>query len=76
MIGERNPARFPSPPIERRTGDEKEVNNGSSWSFERLSDNAGASKYPSVEVSIGTVHVPWEDNTFSGQTDIFYKRGP
>jgi hypothetical protein len=51
----------------------RSTNDGSSWTFERLSDNVGISGYAAVAVSGSNVHVVWSDNTY-GNKEIFYKR--
>jgi BNR repeat protein len=51
------------------------TDNGTSWNFQRLSDNSGMSHYPAIAVSRGVVHVMWSDYSY-GDAEIFYKRGP
>jgi hypothetical protein len=51
------------------------TDNGTSWAFERLSDNTGISRFPDVAIQSGYIHVVWEDNSF-GNFEIFYKMEP
>jgi BNR repeat-like domain len=52
----------------------RSTNNGSTWSFQRLTDNSGSSKNPAIAVSGSTIHVAWHDRTFFSHYGIFYKR--
>ena len=52
----------------------RSLDGGSTWGPEtRLTNDAGASQYPSVAVSGTTVHVVWWD-TRDGNKEIYYKR--
>jgi hypothetical protein len=54
----------------------RSMDNGSSWSFQRLSSNSGSSQNPDIAVSASpgsSIHVVWEDDTY-GNTEILYKR--
>jgi hypothetical protein len=51
----------------------RSTNNGSTWSFQRLTSNAGTSLLPSVAVDGSTVHVVWHDTTYGSNPDIFHK---
>ena len=53
----------------------RSTDGGQTWTWQRLSNNAGASYSPAVAESNSNVHVVWEDDTF-GNKEIFYKRGP
>ena len=52
----------------------RSTNNGTTWSWQRLSNNAGYSDWPAIAVSGSNVHVVWQDDTFGGNQEIFYKR--
>jgi Neuraminidase (sialidase) len=49
---------------------------GATWQKQgRLTRNAGYSANPDIALSVGNVHVVWDDND-PGNIEIFYKRGP
>jgi hypothetical protein len=50
----------------------RSTDNGSSWSFQRLTNNSGSSLCPAVSALGGNVRVVWEDLTY-GNREIFYK---
>jgi hypothetical protein len=52
----------------------RSIDGGGYWSTDtRLTNNTGASDYPSIAISGTTVHVVWMDNR-DGNTEIYYKR--
>jgi BNR repeat-like domain len=56
----------------------RSTDDGSTWSFQRLSDNSGISKGPKVALSGSNIHLVWADNTLTGggpydPYEIFYK---
>lgn len=49
---------------------------GTTWSTDsRLTNNSGASGFPSVIVSGSALHIVWNDNR-DGNTEIYYKKNP
>jgi len=49
---------------------------GASWSGDlRLTNDAGASSTPSINISGSALHIVWSDNR-DGNTEIYYKRNP
>ena len=52
----------------------RSTDNGSSWAFQRISDNSGASQLPDVSANGNAVTVVWQDNTYEILYDIFSKQ--
>ena len=52
----------------------RSTDNGSSWTFQRLSSNSGSSLDPGVAVSGSNVCVVWYDDSYGGNKEIFSKR--
>ena len=50
------------------------TDNGATWSFQRLTSNAGISIHPVIAVSGSNIHVVWEDFTYNSVASILYKR--
>ncbi len=49
---------------------------GGTWlSDQRLTNDAGASNTPSINISGSALHIVWQDNR-DGNTEIYYKRNP
>lgn len=49
---------------------------GANWSNDaRLTNDAGASNTPSINISGSSLHIVWSDNR-DGNTEIYYKRNP
>ena len=49
---------------------------GTTWSADsRLTNNAGASGFPSINISGSALHIVWNDNR-DGNTEIYYKKNP
>jgi hypothetical protein len=54
----------------------RSTNDGVNWGADtRLTNNSDASAYPSVSLSLSTVHVVWQDFR-NGNYEIYYKRNP
>jgi len=49
---------------------------GAAWSADsRLTNNSGASGFPSINISGSALHIVWNDNR-DGNTEIYYKKNP
>jgi hypothetical protein len=51
----------------------RSTDGGSTWSFQRLTDNPGSSDYPVIAAAGSDLHVIWADDSF-GNWEVFYKR--